>query len=525
MEPPHGRKPGRGLPRPHRRQPAGRRRWAWGALALTLAAGLAGAALLLRGRAVPPPWRLGSVTEGPVVAAIIASGTLNPVITVQVGSQVSGQILALSADFNSEVSKGELIARIDPSLFETQVKQAEADLGVARAAILVQRAGVTKAGADLGVARATLDSLRQQTRRAQVAAEDAGRIADRRQKLYATGSGTLADRDTAQANFDGLVAQQHAAEAQEVAQRAGIDSQAAALQTAEANLAMAEAQVGQKQAVLDNARVNLDHTYITRPGRRHGHPAQRRCRPDRRGQPAGAGALHDRPGPAGDAGRCHGRRGRYRRGAGGQLVEFGVDAYPGRVFRGAVIQVRKAPQAVQNVVTYDAVIYAANPDLALMPGHDRDGPHHHRAARQSVLGAERGAALPADGDAAGAGRRWGRARARARGTARRAAARRAAHRHRRPAIPRCWRKAPQTGPGGDHGTHGRRRRAPPSMSAMRQAGGGTPGGSGSSRRSYLVKAYRLGPQVPLRSAASRSTSPRASSSPSWAPRAPASRPS
>ena len=171
---------------------AGRRRWAWGALALALMAGLAGAALLLRGRAVPPPWRLGSVTEGPVVAAIIASGTLNPVITVQVGSQVSGQILALSADFNSEVSKGELIARIDPSLFETQVKQAEADLGVARAAILVQRAGVTKAGADLGVARATLDSLRQQTRRAQVAAEDAGRIADRRQKLYVTGSGTLA---------------------------------------------------------------------------------------------------------------------------------------------------------------------------------------------------------------------------------------------------------------------------------------------------------------------------------------------
>ena len=93
---------------------AGRRRWAWGALALALMAGLAGAALLLRGRAVPPPWRLGSVTEGPVVAAIVSSGTLNPVITVQVGSQVSGQILALSADFNSEVSKGELIASHRP---------------------------------------------------------------------------------------------------------------------------------------------------------------------------------------------------------------------------------------------------------------------------------------------------------------------------------------------------------------------------------------------------------------------------
>ena len=368
MEPPHGRKPGRGLPRPHRRQPAGRRRWAWGALALTLAAGLAGAALLLRGRAVPPPWRLGSVTEGPVVAAIIASGTLNPVITVQVGSQVSGQILALSADFNSEVSKGELIARIDPSLFETQVKQAEADLGVARAAILVQRAGVTKAGADLGVARATLDSLRQQTRRAQVAAEDAGRIADRRQKLYATGSGTLADRDTAQANFDGLVAQQHAAEAQEVAQRAGIDSQAAALQTAEANLAMAEAQVGQKQAVLDNARVNLDHTYIRAPV--DGTVIQRNVDV---GQTVAASLqapllftiAQDLREMQVDASVDEADVGGVRV---GQAVEFGVDAYPGRVFRGAVIQVRKAPQAVQNVVTYDAVISAANPDQALLPG-------------------------------------------------------------------------------------------------------------------------------------------------------------
>ena len=88
-------------------------------LALLVAAGLA--AYLLSGTANHPAYRLATVTRGPVTASIIASGTVNPVTSVQVGSQVSGQIKELDADFNSRVSKGQLVARIDPALFETQV--------------------------------------------------------------------------------------------------------------------------------------------------------------------------------------------------------------------------------------------------------------------------------------------------------------------------------------------------------------------------------------------------------------------
>src|SRR3989440_12887888 len=94
-----------------------------------------------------PKYRLARVERGPLTAAVSASGTLNAVITVQVGSQVSGQIKELFVDFNSLVKKGQVIARIDPQIFETQVNQARADLEVAKAAVLNQTATVEKAHA------------------------------------------------------------------------------------------------------------------------------------------------------------------------------------------------------------------------------------------------------------------------------------------------------------------------------------------------------------------------------------------
>src|SRR6185437_5338309 len=106
---------------------------------------------------------------GPVTASIIASGTVNPVTSVQVGSQVSGQVKALDADFNSRVSKGELVARIDPALFETQVAQAKADMQVAMANVAVQQATADRAQADVDGAQATLESFKAQTQKASVA--------------------------------------------------------------------------------------------------------------------------------------------------------------------------------------------------------------------------------------------------------------------------------------------------------------------------------------------------------------------
>ena len=345
-----------------------RRHWKWaaalaGAAALALLAGL-----LLRSGNPAQTFRLRPVAAGPVVATVTASGTVNPTITVLVGSQVSGQILELFADFNAEVKTGQLIARIDPALFATQVQQAAADVAVARAAVAVQRATLPRAQADIAVAEATLAGLHQQTHRARSAAEDAGRISSRKRRLFETGAGTQADRETAQASYDEALASVLAAEAQEAAQAATIRSLQAALAVAQATLVQAEAQVAQKQAVLDNAQVNLAHTEIRAPV--DGTVIQRAVDV---GQTVAASLqapllfsiARDLRSMQVDASVDEADVGAIRE---GQQVEFSVDAHPGRVFRGQVVQVRKNPQVVQNVVTYDAVLSAPNADLALLPG-------------------------------------------------------------------------------------------------------------------------------------------------------------
>src|SRR5437016_13788318 len=126
-----------------------------------------------------PKYRLARVERGPLTAAVSATGNLNAVITVQVGSQVSGQIKELFVDFNSVVKKGQVVARIDPQIFETQVNQARADLEVAKAAVLNQTATVEKAHADVENARAALAQGKAQTAKSDAAMVDAKRISDR----------------------------------------------------------------------------------------------------------------------------------------------------------------------------------------------------------------------------------------------------------------------------------------------------------------------------------------------------------
>src|SRR6266699_6359302 len=116
-----------------------RRLWILGVF-LVLAATASGAWFYAQSRGSTPRFRAAKVERGPLTAAVSATGTLNAVVTVQVGSQVSGQIKELFVDFNSLVEKGQVIARIDPQIFETQVNQARADLEVAKAAVLNQTA-------------------------------------------------------------------------------------------------------------------------------------------------------------------------------------------------------------------------------------------------------------------------------------------------------------------------------------------------------------------------------------------------
>src|SRR5688500_6284508 len=109
----------------------------------------------------PPSYRMAKIERGSIVAAVAATGTLNPVVSVQVGSQVSGQVKELYADYNSPVKKGQLIARIDPQSFTLRVNQAMADLEAARASALTQRSNVAALQAQVARAKVLLGDAEQ----------------------------------------------------------------------------------------------------------------------------------------------------------------------------------------------------------------------------------------------------------------------------------------------------------------------------------------------------------------------------
>lgn len=313
-------------------------------------------------------FRTAPVTRGPLVATVSATGTLNAVITVQVGSQISGQIKELYADFNSQVKKGQTIARIDPDTFEAKVNQARAEVESARATVLNQRAAVEKARADLENARAALAAARAQTAKAQVAVLDMRRDLGRKRDLREKGFIAQADEDAAQAAYDSAVAQHEAAKAQEQAQVSAVRAAEAQLRVAEALLQSAQAQVTQKEAALRQAQVDLDRTIIRAPV--DGVVVSRNVDV---GQTVAASLqaptlftiAQDLTNMQVDTNVDEADVGRMRVGL---RATFTVDSFPGQTFSGEVVQIRKAPQVVQNVVTYNVVVSAKNPDGRLLPG-------------------------------------------------------------------------------------------------------------------------------------------------------------
>jgi len=254
----------------------------------------------------------GKVEKGKIVAKVTASGLLSAIVTVQVGSQVSGRIAALYADWNSPVKKGQLIAKIDPALFQASVDQARANLAAAQGNLA----------------------------KARVQAVDARRQHVRQQELAARKLNAQADLDTAQANADAA------------------DAQVAAL----------DGSVAQARAALRSAEVNLAYTSIVSPT--NGTVISRSVDV---GQTVAASLqaptifviAEDLAKMQVDTSVAEADVGRLKA---GMAASFTVDAYPGEVFRGRIRQVRNAPQTVQNVVTYDAVIDVDNPEFKLKPG-------------------------------------------------------------------------------------------------------------------------------------------------------------
>ena len=334
-----------------------------------MAAGLiSGGYLYTQGIGARPAFRTAAVTRGPLTSAVSATGTLNAVITVQVGSQISGQIKELHADFNSVVKKNQLIARIDPESFEAKVNQAKAQVDAARASVLNQQAMVEKTRADLENARAALAASRANTAKAQVTVVDSRRTLGRNHDLRVRGLIAQADEDTAQAAYDSAVAQQEASRAQEEAQGSAVRSAEAQLRVAEAMLQNAKAQVVQNEAALRQAQVDLDRTFIRAPV--DGVVVGRNVDV---GQTVAASLqaptlfiiAQDLRNMQVDTNVDEADVGRVKV---GQTVTFTVDSFPGRTFGGEVVQIRKAPLVVQNVVTYDVVVSARNPDQRLLPG-------------------------------------------------------------------------------------------------------------------------------------------------------------
>ena len=287
---------------------------------------------------------------------------------MQVGSQVSGQIKELFADFNSQVKRNQLVARIDPEKFQAAVAQAKAQVDMAKANVLNQRALVEKTRADLSNAHAALAVAKAQTAKAQVAVVDSRRTLARNQDLKRKGFIAQADEDTAQAAYDSAVAQAESTKAQEDAQASQIRSAEAQLRVTEAQLQSAIANVVQQEAGLRQAQVDLDHTEIRAPV--DGVVVSRTVDV---GQTVAASLqaptlftiAQDLTQMQVETNVDEADVGRIREGL---RASFTVDSFANQNFAGEVMQVRKAPQVLQNVVTYNVVISARNPELKLLPG-------------------------------------------------------------------------------------------------------------------------------------------------------------
>jgi HlyD family secretion protein len=320
--------------------PTMRQRWIYtiGVAALLAIAG--GYVWLKDPFASPAMYRLVAVERGSITSAVAATGTLNPVVSVQVGSQVSGQIKELYADYNSPVKKGQLIARIDPQSFTLKVNQAIADVEAARAATLTQRSNVA--------------ALQAQVARAKVLLADAEREYNRNQMLFEKNFVSEAVRDKALSNLEAAREQLKT----EQAQRAVGDAQ----------VRNAEAVVRQRESQLAQAQVDLERTDIRAPV--DGIVVKKSVEP---GQTVAASLqapelfiiAQDLREMQVDTSIDEAEVGRIRV---GQEATFTVDSFPGRTFRGSVAQIRKAALVVQNVVTYIGVIRTSNPDLDLFPG-------------------------------------------------------------------------------------------------------------------------------------------------------------
>jgi HlyD family secretion protein len=320
------------------------------------------------GNATAPAFRTAAVERGRLVSFVAASGSLGAVTTVQVGSQISGQVQSLSADYNDRVTAEQLIARISPESFEARLHQAEAELAIAEATVDLRRAAIDRADADRGNAEARLASTRAQVDEAEATLAEAEREHARKKALFARKVISGAAVDDARAEFQRARARLTAARASVTAQQSAVAASRAQMRMARAERTTAKAQVLKRQAALHQAQVDLDHTFIRSPVR--GTVIARNV-------DVGQTVAASLQAPvlfviAEDLSRMQvevdvdeADIGRIQV---GQRTRFSVDSYPERRFTGQVSQIRLSPEVVQNVVTYTVVVAVNNAERLLLPG-------------------------------------------------------------------------------------------------------------------------------------------------------------
>ena len=308
------------------------------------------------------------VERGSIQAKVTATGNLNPVVDVLVSSQVSGNIKALYADWNSRVKKGQLVALIDPQIFQAQVDQAKAVFQSMHSATLTAQAQVAKIQSDVSAAIANQRDAEAIAAKGSANQKNVELQWRRAQNLWADRVISQQDYDTAKANYDAATAQLKADQALIDAARQNTISAQASVRVASSQLAAAQAQEHQAQAGLNQAQINLDHTRIFSPV--DGTVVARRMDV---GQTVAATLnppiifeiAQDLTKMQVDANVDESDVGNV---ATGQRATFTVDSYAGATFQGVVTGIRKAPIITQNVVTYDVVIAVDNSDLRLFPG-------------------------------------------------------------------------------------------------------------------------------------------------------------
>jgi HlyD family secretion protein len=287
-----------------------------------------------------PAYRFAKVEKGTISNTVTASGTLKAIITVDVGTQISGQVKQLFADFNTEVKAGQVIARIDPATYEAKVREAEADVANARGNVMLMEA--------------RLESMLTDTRQAKSALELSKLDLARKKEL-------LPSKAISQSSYDQAVAAHEQAEAKHQGMIAKEAEQ-------KAQIEVAKATVQQREATLAQRRIDLENTFIRSPvdgvviarnvdvGQTVAASLQspilftiaqdlKRMQVEVNVDEADIGRIRD-----------------------GLAASFTVDSFPGRTFPGQVRQVRKAPKEVASVITYTVVVSTQNPDLRLLPG-------------------------------------------------------------------------------------------------------------------------------------------------------------